>query len=208
MKKFFLPTIICLSLACADRLPAQIAPANAKSRTVATAPDHAQPAVPVEPIAAIVDAFRSRAVVAIGNVEFRGNEQCHAFQMELIRDPRFAAVANDILVEFGNSRYQDVVDRFVRGEEVPYESLRHVWQDTTQVEYEWDLPIYEDFFRTVRSANASLPQNRQLRVLLGDPPIDWKDIHNLQDLRQAWLIGTVTLWACCAVRCWQKTAAR
>src|SRR5262249_51911639 len=120
-----------------------------------------------------------------GNVEFRGDEQVHAFQVSLVRDPRFTAVANDILVEFGNSRYQDVVDRFVRGEDVPYESLRRVWQNTTQVEYEWDLPIYEDFFRTVRAVNATLPKTRQLRVLLGDPPIDWEQVHNLQDFHQA-----------------------
>jgi hypothetical protein len=118
-------------------------------------------------------------------VEFRGNEQTHAFQVSLIRDPRFAAVADDILVEFGNSRYQDVMDRYIRGEEVPHDSLRRVWQDTTQVEYEWDLPIYEDFFRVVRAVNGSLPRTRQLRVLLGDPPIDWEQIHNMRDLQQA-----------------------
>jgi len=144
-----------------------------------------KPATPVDPIPAIVEAFGSHAVVALGNVEFRGNEQAHAFQVSLIRDPRFTAVANDILVEFGNSRYQDVMDRYIRGEEVPHDSLRRVWQDTTQVEFEWDLPIYEDVFRTVRAVNASLPRNRQLRVLLGDPPIDWEQIHSMRDLRQA-----------------------
>jgi hypothetical protein len=46
---------------------------------------------------------------------------------------------------------------------VPPEALRRVWQDTTQVEYEWDRPIYEEFFRTVRTVNASLPRSRQLR---------------------------------------------
>jgi hypothetical protein len=141
--------------------------------------------VPVEAIPAIVEAFRSHAVVALGNVEFRGNEQAHAFQVALIRDARFTAMANDILVEFGNSRYQDIVDRFIRGESVPYDSLRRVWQNTTQVEYEWDLPIYEDFFRAVRAVNASLPPTRQLRVLLGDPPSDWEHVHSLQDLKQA-----------------------
>src|SRR5262245_8701655 len=141
--------------------------------------------VPVEPIAAITEAFRTHEVVALGNVEFRGNEQAHAFQVRLIRDPRFAASANDILVEFGNSGYQDMVDRFVRGEDVPYDSLRRAWQNTTQVEYEWDLPIYEDFFRAVRSVNTSLPPARQLRVLLGDPPIDWEQVHNLRDLQRA-----------------------
>jgi hypothetical protein len=142
------------------------------------------PAAPVEPIPAIVDAFRSHAIVALGNVE-GGNEQSHAFQLALLRDSRFTAVATDIVVEFGNALYQDVVDRFIRGEDVPYESLRRIWQNTTQVEYEWDLPIYEDFFRTVRTTNASLPRLRQIRVLLGDPPVDWDHVHNLQDLQKA-----------------------
>ena len=139
---------------------------------------------PVEPIAAIADAFRSHAIVAVGNVEFRGDEQCQAFLRALVRDPRIPAVVNDIVVEFGSARYQDVIDRFVRGEEVPPEALRRVWQDTTQVEYEWDRPIYEEFFRTVRTVNASLARSRQLRVLLGDPPIDWDQVHTIDDLHK------------------------
>lgn len=142
-------------------------------------------AVPVEPIVAIVETFHSHSIVAIGNVEFYGNEQCHGFQVSLVRNPVFATLVNDIVVEFGNARYQDVIDRFVRGEDVPYESLRQVWQDTTQVEYIWDLPIYEDFFRAVRTVNASLPRARQLRVLLGDPPIDWDKVHTAEDLRKS-----------------------
>jgi len=74
---------------------------------------------------AIVEAFRSHAIVALGNVE-GGNEQSHAFQLLLLRDPRFTEVANDILVEFGNSRYQHIVDRFIRGENVPDDALRRV----------------------------------------------------------------------------------
>jgi len=143
------------------------------------------PASPVEPIEAIVEAFRSHPIVAIGNVEFRGNEQCQKFRLSLIRDPRFTAVVNDIVVEFGDAQYQEVIDRFVRGEEVAYESLRRVWQDTTQIEYEWDLPIYEEFFRAVRAVNTSLPRGRKLRVLLGDPPINWDNVHSLQDLHAA-----------------------
>jgi hypothetical protein len=137
---------------------------------------------PVEPNGAILEAFKTHPITALGNIEFSGNEQCHAFQLSLIRDPRFASAVNDIVVEFGNAKYQDVVDRFVRGEDVPYDSLRHIWQDTTQVEFIWDLPIYEDFFRAVRTVNASLPPNRHLRVLLGDPPIDWATVHSREDL--------------------------
>jgi hypothetical protein len=141
-------------------------------------------AVPVEPIPAILEAFRSHAIVALGNVE-GGNKQAHEFRLSLIRDPRFAAAVNDIVVEFGNARFQEVLDRFERGEDVPYESLRRVWRDTTQIEYEWDLPIYEEFFRAVRTVNGSLPRTHQLRVLLADPPIDWDKVHNIQDLQSA-----------------------
>lgn len=141
-----------------------------------------RPALPVEPIAAIVEAFRTHSIVALGNVEFTGNEQCHTFFRSLIRDPGFARNVSDIVVEFGNAKYQDVIDRFVRGEDVPYKDLRRVWQDTTQVEFIWDFPIYEEFFRTVRIVNASLPRARQLRVLLADPPVDWDSVHSRADL--------------------------
>jgi hypothetical protein len=143
------------------------------------------PSKPVEPIATILEAFRDHAIVALGNVEFRGNEQSHAFQLSLIRDRRFATVVNDIVVEFGNARDQELMDRFVHGDEIAPEQLRRVWQNTTQIEYEWDLPIYEDFFRTVRRVNASLPPARQLRVLLADPPVDWDRIHSIEDLLKA-----------------------
>src|SRR5688500_2775588 len=70
-------------------------------------------ATPLDPIATIVDAFRNHPVVAVD--EPHGNEQSHAFRLSLIRDPRFHTIVNDILVEFGNSRYQNVMDRFVGG---------------------------------------------------------------------------------------------
>jgi hypothetical protein len=144
-------------------------------------------AVPLEPVGAILDAFRTHALVALGDEH--GSEQGSAFRMKLIRDQRFASVVNDIVVEFGNARYQDLMDRFVRGEDVKPEDLRRVWQDTTQVEYEWDLPIYEAFFQAVRQVNASLPRERQLRVLLGDPPIEWENVHTREDLLRWMDIG-------------------
>ncbi len=143
-----------------------------------------RPAAPMEPVGAILDAFRTHALVALGDEH--GSEQGSAFRLNLIRDVRFASVVNDIVVEFGNARYQGLMDRFVRGEDVRDEDLRRVWQDTTQVEYEWDLPIYEAFFRAVRQVNTSLPRERQLRVLLGDPPIEWENVHTREDLLK-WL---------------------
>ena len=49
-----------------------------------------------------------------------------------------------------------------------------------------DRPITEAFFRAVREVNASLRPERPLRVLLGDPPIDWDAIESRAD-HQEWL---------------------
>jgi hypothetical protein len=133
-------------------------------------------AIPVEPIPAIVDAFRDHAVVALGDAH--GNLQAQAFLKTLIRDPRFSATVDDIVIEFGNARYQNVVDRFVRGDRVPPDSLAQVWQNTTIAN---EIPVDAEFFDVVRTVNATLPRGRQLRVLLGDPPIDWSVVRDRAD---------------------------
>ena len=134
---------------------------------------------PVEPIGAIAETLKSHRVVALGNVEFQGDEQAQAFLRSLISDARFPTVGTDIVVEFGNARYQSIIDRFLGGEDLRSAELRQVWQNTTQVEWEWDLPIYEEFFRTVRAVNASLSPARRLRVILADPPIDWTQVRSM-----------------------------
>jgi hypothetical protein len=138
---------------------------------------------PADAIATIVNAFQTHRVVALE--EPHGDARAHAFRVSLVRDPRFARVASDILVEFGNSRFQDTIDRFVDGAAVAHDNLKKVWQNTTQSHAIWDRPIYEDFFRVVRAVNAGLPKERRLRVLLGDPPIDWDAIHSTDDLKKA-----------------------
>jgi uncharacterized iron-regulated protein len=133
-----------------------------------------KPAVPLDPIAAILEAFKNHDIVALG--EPHGNEQAAAFRVALVRDPRFADVVNDIVLEAGNSRYQDTVDRFVNGHDVPGPTLRQAWQNTTVANFLWERPIYEQFVRAVREVNFPLATQRRLRVLLGDPPIDWNEV--------------------------------
>lgn len=142
-----------------------------------------KPAIPEDPTAVILEAFRSHSLVALAEGQ-HWNQQSHAYRLKLIRDPRLAAVVNDIVVEFGDSRYQEVIDRFVRGEDVSYGELRHVWEDTTMSNTVFDIPVYEEFYRAVREVNRGLPPNRRLRVLLGDPPIDWTKAtsNNILDL--------------------------
>jgi hypothetical protein len=106
--------------------------------------------------------------------------------LALYRDPRFTAVVNDIVVESGSSRYQDHLDRFVRGEEVADVFLRAARENTVAATPVWDRSIYDELFRAVRDINRSSPRDRQLRILLGDPPITWSEVRNIDDYR-AWL---------------------
>ena len=141
------------------------------------------PAVPLEPVAAMVDAFRTHAVVAV--TAGHGEERGYAFMQLLIHDPRFIAAIDDIVIEEGNARYQDVADRFVRGENVPMASLRRVWRDTSVAALGLDKP-WEEFFQAMRGVNAALPATHKVRVLLGDPPIEWESV-NTPEQQRAWI---------------------
>jgi hypothetical protein len=161
-------TLTAATAAAAVAVAVAVAQSQPPTTAPASTPTQAQPA---EPIGAILDVFRTHSIVALG--EDHGNETEHMFLRALVRDPRFAATVNDIVVEFGNARYQDVMDRFMKGEQVADDVLRRVWRDTTAITGVWDRPIYEEFYRAVRAANASLPPGRKLRVVLGDLPLDW-----------------------------------
>ncbi|HTM03852.1 MAG TPA: hypothetical protein VL173_10130 [Vicinamibacterales bacterium] len=139
------------------------------------------PAVPQDAVSAIVNAFHAYRVVGLGDTH--GSERLSAFRLALLRDPRLAGVVDDVVVEFGASRYQDLIDRFVRGDTVAEADLRKVWEDTTAANPTWDRPIYEAVFRTVREVNAGRPPDQRMRVLLGDPPIDWDAVTTTDEYR-------------------------
>lgn len=134
-------------------------------------------ATPVDATVAILEAFRTYRLVAIGHHD----DESQSFLRSLIRDRRFSETVNDIVVEFGSVKYQEVMDRFQRGDEVPPRELEQVWQNVTGPNGSFDVPVIERLFRAVRDANALLPAPRRMRVLLGEPPIDWAQIHSAAD---------------------------
>ncbi|MBC9715389.1 ChaN family lipoprotein [Streptomyces sp. TRM66268-LWL] len=132
----------------------------------------------------VLRAFARHRVVAVGEVH--GQQEHHDALLMLLADPRFAGVVDDIVVEFGNALYQPVMDRFVQGGAVEDRELRPVWRNTTQSPMAtWDAPMYEQFFRTVRAVNWPLPADRRIRVLLGDPPVDWSRVTTRGDVHTA-----------------------
>ena len=137
-------------------------------------------AVPVDPIDGIVDALRTHDVVTM--TDPHGNVQVQAFLLALLRDPRFPESASDIVIETASARYQDVLDRFVRGDDVEASVLRRAWEDHTVPN---SLGLHaEELIRAVREINARLSLDRRLRVIAGDPPIDWENITSARDHRR------------------------
>jgi hypothetical protein len=140
--------------------------------------DEPKPTNAVEELVKVFDRF---PLVALGEVHQSQTE--HEFIAALIKHPAFANKVNDIVVEFGNAKYQPIMDRYITGETVARTDLRQVWRNTTQPMMILDSPIYERFFGVVRAVNQNLPKQKQLRVLLGDPPIDWDAIKSRADLK-------------------------
>jgi hypothetical protein len=133
-----------------------------------------QTPTPRDAVSAILEVFEHYPIVAIG--EDHRHQQIHDFIVSLVTASNFPGRVNDIVVEFGAARYQGLMDRYIAGETVSLDQLRQVWRDTVNI-LVWDAPIYQRFFETVRSVNQRLPQSRRLRVLLGDPDFDWRQVH-------------------------------
>jgi hypothetical protein len=131
---------------------------------------------------AVLAAFQTHRLVAIS--DSHQLQETHDLLTTLISDPRLPGVVNDIVVEFGNALYQDTIDTFVvDSQPVAGTALRPVWRNTTQSPEEtWDAPAYEQIYRRVRAVNWTLPPARRIRVLGGDPPIDWPEITNSEQV--------------------------
>jgi hypothetical protein len=139
----------------------------------------AQVGIPEDPIEGIVKLFDTYRIVMLG--EIHDCQQQHELLRKLVATPGFSQRVNDIVMEFGNARYQDAVDRYIGGEDVPMRDVQGAWQDTVGVIGPVG-PVYQEFYAAVRRVNKGLPKQQRMRVLLGDPPIDWNKVNSPEDL--------------------------
>ena len=128
----------------------------------------------------ILTNFLTYPIIGLGRVEGAGNQSETEFLDRLISNPRFDATVNDIVIECGNSRYQETLDRYVDGEDVSLDRLQKVWRDTTQMFDREANPTTFELIFAVRKANMRL-QGQRLRVLAAEPPIDWSDIRTHEE---------------------------
>jgi len=118
----------------------------------------------------------------VGMSAAHGDQDLDNFTLGLIRNPAFPSKVDDIAVECGNSLYQPILDRYIAGDEVPLSEVRQVWRNTTQAMCGLS-GFYEELFPLVRRLNQKLPPEKKLRVLAGDPPLDWSKVQSRGDLR-------------------------
>jgi hypothetical protein len=84
-------------------------------------------------------------------------------------------------MEFGNSRYQQVVDRYVSGEDISLQEVEGAWRDTV-ASVGPPSPVYASLYEAVRETNLKRKGKHQIRILCGDSPIDWKQIKQSTDI--------------------------
>lgn len=134
---------------------------------------------PQPAVSAVLSAFDKYEVVAMP--QGHGMQDLNDFILSLIRNPEFSKKVNDIAFECGNSLYQPVLDRYIAGEGVPFTEVQKVWRKMGQPACAASTFV-EQFYPLIRALNQKLPPEKGLRVLAGDPAIDWDEIKSMDDL--------------------------
>ena len=146
----------------------------------ATVLSQAQPSVKPA-IDGVLALFQEKPVVVL--CDYHGLAQEEDFYSAVVRDPRFAEKVGNVIVEFGGEAYQNVIDRYVAGDDVPADELRRVWTETPGWVPGPTRLGYINFFAAVRAANSRLAPEHRIKVWLGEPKVDWSKINSYEELR-------------------------
>ncbi|MFL6531640.1 MAG: hypothetical protein ACJ8KX_14330 [Chthoniobacterales bacterium] len=140
---------------------------------------NAEPRSAAPVIAQIAQQFDQHPLIFVG--ELHRWSELHAFLREMIRTPEFICRADDIVIEFGNSRLQELADSYISGASITDEQLQSLWRETT-VPLTWNSPLYRQFYEAVREINQEHICSHPVRLVLADPPLDWSKIKTASEL--------------------------
>ena len=124
----------------------------------------------------VLRAFETHDLVMIG--EIHSNKQEYNWYVSLIRTPEFADRVDDIVLEMGNSLYQQFVDSFVAGDNARFDQVQKAWRNTVGVVGP-QSPLVETLYEAVRETNMQRRGKHQMRIICGDPDIDWSTVNNM-----------------------------
>jgi hypothetical protein len=173
---FYAPVLDCCAIMV---LSLGLALTTAYAQAQQAAKSEGADPIPQPAVTAILSAFDKYEVVAMP--QGHGMQDLNDFILSLVRNPAFSEKVNDIEVEFGNSLYQPMLDRYIAGENVPFTEVQKVWRKMGQPA-SGASGFVEQFFPLVRALNQKLPPERRLRVLAGDSSVDWDQIKSMDDI--------------------------
>ncbi|WP_420385805.1 hypothetical protein [Roseivirga sp.] len=138
--------------------------------------------VPQNGVDYILERFETYEIVAIG--ESHALKEQYDFLNSLLDSRGFQMGVKNIVVEFGNSLYQPILDDYIAGKPVTDSELQKVWMNTTQSPVDpWSSSVYSEFIAHVRAINQGLDTDDQIRLIAADPPIDWSKVHDRESYR-------------------------
>ena len=125
--------------------------------------------------------FDTHQFVFMGSTH--GWRKQHDFQLCLLSRPAFQRRATDVMVEWANPVYQNLVDRYLlRLEPIPIDSLAPVWINTDAPDLWGRLTLMPAFYEAVRAINERLEPAHRIRVIGGNEPIDWSKVQTQDDV--------------------------
>jgi len=133
---------------------------------------------PENATAAVLNAFDTHDVVMLG--EIHNNKQEYEWLQSLVANSEFSDRVDDVVMELGNSLYQKSVDRYIAGEAVPIEEVQRAWRNTLGLGS--PPPIYGALYKAIREMNLHRHGKHQMRVLCGDPYINWDKVKTQDEL--------------------------
>jgi len=110
-----------------------------------------------------------------------GNKQEYEWLRSLVGTPEFADRVDDVVMEFGNSLYQKSVDRYIAEEDVPIEQVQKAWRNTVGA-IGAPSSVSGWLYEAVRETNMKRRDKHQMRVICGDPYIDWDKVQTREDI--------------------------
>ncbi|WP_208445655.1 hypothetical protein [Vibrio sp. B1ASS3] len=132
--------------------------------------------------AAILDAFKQHNFVGIG--DYHWNDAFLRYATELVSSEAFSDQVTHIVVEFGNAKYQSVLDEYLAGGDVSEAQLNQVLRGSIYF-MAWMPDAYINFFKTIRVRNEALPEGKKIQVHLAEAAFDWQGVQDEKVWKQA-----------------------
>ena len=129
--------------------------------------------------AAVLRAFDTHDIVMFG--EIHGNKQEYEWLRSLVATPEFADRVDDIVMEVGNSLYQESVDRYLSGDDVPLEQAQKAWRNVVGMVGP-PSPVYASLYQAVRETNLKRRGKHQMRIVCGDADLDWEKVKDREQI--------------------------